>query len=92
MQGHDVLELSGAIKGDARVFLFVAREEDEGTVAELELPEGTRVSHLYRDGALVFGDPDLRLRKGDEVVILTHQKHLEDLRSRWAPKAGGRRH
>jgi trk system potassium uptake protein TrkA len=86
------LELSGAIKGDARVFLFAAREEDEGTVAELELPEGARVSHLYRDGELVFGDTDLRLRKGDEVVIVTHQEHLADLRSRWAPKAVGRRH
>ena len=37
-------------------------------------------------------EPDLRLRKGDEVVIVTHQKHLEDLRSRWEAKPGGRRH
>ena len=92
VEGHDVLELSGAIKGDARVFLFAVREEDEGTVAELKLPDGARVSHLYREGALILGDADLHLRKGDEVVIVTHRKHLEDLRSRWVPKAGGRRH
>lgn len=92
VEGHDILELSGAIKGDARVFLFAARPEDEGTVAELELPAGARVSHLYRDGALVLGAAELRLRKGDEVVIVTHRKHLEYLRSRWVPTAGGRRH
>ena len=92
VEGHDILELSGAIKGDARVFLFAAREEDEVTVAELELPEGARVSHVYREGALVLGDRDVRLRKGDEVVIVTHRKHLEDLRSRWAPKYAARRH
>ena len=92
VQGHDILELSGAIKGDARVFLFAAREEDEGAVAELELPAGARVSHLYREGALVLADPDLRLHKGDEVVIVTHQDCLGNLRRRWAPNAGGSRH
>jgi trk system potassium uptake protein TrkA len=92
VEGHDILELSGAIKGEARVFLFVAREEDEGTVAELRLPDGARVSHLYRGGTFVFADADLRLRKGDEVVIISHRKHLEDLRSRWAPNAAGRKH
>jgi trk system potassium uptake protein TrkA len=91
-EGHDILELTSAIKGDARVFLFVAREEDEGAVAELRLPHGARVSHLYRDGALVLVDAEHRLRKGDEIVIVTHQKHLESLRTRWTPRAGGRRH
>lgn len=71
-----------------RVFLFVAREQDEGTVAELDLPAGARVSHVYREDALVLADPDLALRKGDEVVIVTHRKHVEDLRSRWETKAG----
>ncbi len=92
VEGHDVLELSGAVKGDARVFLFVAREEDEGSLAELRLPDGARVSHLFRDGALVLADEDLRLRRGDEVVVVTHRKHLEDLRSRWSVSARGRRH
>jgi trk system potassium uptake protein TrkA len=90
-EGHEILELSGAIKGDARAFLFVVREEDEGTVAELDLPDGARVSHLYREERLVFADADTRLRKGDEVVLVSHRKHLEGLRSRWAPKPGARR-
>jgi trk/ktr system potassium uptake protein len=87
VEGHDVMDLSGAIKGDARVFLFVARQEDEGPVGDLGLPDGARVSHLYREGALVLAGPDLALRKGDEVVIISHRKHLAELRSRWAPPA-----
>ncbi len=92
VEGHDILELSGAIKGDARVFLFVAREEDEGTVAALTLPDGSRVSHLYRAGELLLADADLRLRKGDEVVIVSHRKHLDELRARWAPQVGEVKH
>jgi trk system potassium uptake protein TrkA len=88
VEGHDILELSGAIKGDARVFLFAAREEDERTVAELGLPDDARASHIYRDGELILADGDLRLRKGDEVVIVTHRKRLDDLRKRWVPNAG----
>lgn len=84
VEGHDILELSGAIKGDARIFLFVAREQHEGTVAELDLPDGARVSHLYRDGELVLADAELRLRKGDEIVIVSHRRHLESLRGRLA--------
>jgi trk system potassium uptake protein TrkA len=90
VEGQGFLELSGALKGDARVFLFVARKEDEGTIAELSLPEGARVSHLYREGALVLADAELPLRKGDEVVVVTHRKHLDELRGRWAPATGPR--
>lgn len=84
-EGHDVVELSGAIKGDARVLLFVARTEDEVKVADLGLPDGARASHLYREGQLTFADPELSLRKGDEVVLICHRKHLAALRERWAP-------
>lgn len=91
VEGQDVLELSSAIKGDARVFVFVVREEDEGTVAQLRLPAEARVSHLYREGALLFADGETGLEKGDEVVVVTHRKHLEQLRSRWVPEAAARR-
>lgn len=91
VEGHDTLEISGALKGDARVFLAVAREEDEGPLAELSLPEKARVSHLYRDGALLFPEPDLAIKKGDELVVVTHRRNLEELRERWAlrPEAEG---
>lgn len=90
VEGQDILEVSSAIKGDARVFLFVARKEDEGTIADLELPAEARVSHLYREGRLMLASGALALVSGDEVVIVTDRRHLEGLRERWTPQSGGR--
>ena len=92
-EGHDILELSSAIRGNARIFLFVVGEDDEALVGELDLPRGARASHLYRDGELLFAEPDTPLRRGDEVVIITRREDLPALRERWgagsrAPHAG----
>lgn len=82
-EGHDALELSSAIRGEARVFPFAAGEADEGPVSDLALPSGARITHLYRDGELVFADADTRLEKGDEVVVIAQRKVLGALRERW---------
>jgi len=66
VEGHDVLELSGAIKGDARIFVFVAREEDEGTLEELKLPSAARVSHLFRGDTLVLAEHKSAVRQSSE--------------------------
>ncbi len=83
------LETSGALKGDARILLAAAREEEEGPLAALALPEKARVSHLYRDGALLFPGPGFEIKKGDELVVVTHRPHVEELRKRWAPRPEG---
>jgi trk system potassium uptake protein TrkA len=84
VEGHDILELSSAIKGDARLFAFVATGDDDVRVRDLELPADCRVSHLYRDGETVFADADTHLRKGDEVILLTHRRNLGALAERWS--------
>jgi trk/ktr system potassium uptake protein len=83
LEGQGALELSSIIKGDARAFLFVARDEDAGPVRDLRLPERARVVHLYRDGAFQLADLDTRLEQGDEVVVITDRRHLDALRARW---------
>ncbi len=89
VEGHNILEVSSAIRAEARVFVFVARPQDEGSIAELGLPEEARVTHLYREGRLVLADPETRLRAEDEVVVITHHKALDALRERWAAPAKG---
>jgi hypothetical protein len=37
----------------------------------------------------MLADDALRLRAGDEVVIITNRKHLEHLRARWTPSPQG---
>jgi Trk K+ transport system NAD-binding subunit len=44
---------------------------------------------VYRaDAEFLFAEPDLRLKAGDEVVVLTHADGLKALRERFAEAAG----
>lgn len=82
--GRDPLELSGMIKGDARLFSFVARDADQGPVRDLDLPPASRVICLYREGKFLLADDDLSLRRNDEVVVLADRRALQDLAARWS--------
>lgn len=84
-EGQDPLELSTMIRYEARAFSFVAREEDKGAVSELDLPEKSRVVCIYRDDKLIIPDEDLKLKPGDEVVIISQRKNLAALQERWRP-------
>ena len=85
-EGHDVLELSAAIRGEARIFLFVAGPDEDGVrIDELALPDGAHVTLLYRDGDFTPCDAVTKLREQDEVVVVTPSKHLDALRERFSP-------
>jgi len=83
VEGQDPLEISAMIKGRARIFSFVARKDDARPLSELGLPAATRVICLYRDNEFVLPKDDLRLKVGDEVVLIAHEKHLAELTERW---------
>lgn len=84
-EGRDHMEIIALIKGEARAFSFVARAEDEKPIAELGLPEGSRVMFFYRNERFTLPEADSTLRRGDEVMIVTHSRNLEALRARWRP-------
>jgi len=83
--GQNPLQFSAVIKGEARIFSFVVREQDEGTVSDLKLPSASRVIFLYRSDKFILADADTVLKKDDEVVIITHNKALAELEARWNP-------
>lgn len=90
VEGHDILEISAAVREPARIFVFVARETEAGPISGLGLPERSRVTHLYRGGELVLADPDCEIHTDDEVVVLAHRDELATLQERWAhPDAEG---
>ena len=82
--GRDMLELSGMIRGEARVFSFVARAEDEGPISAIEVAEELRIVCLYRDNNFLLPDAATELKAEDEVVVITNEKCLGKLRERWA--------
>jgi len=86
VRGLDTVELSTLLRGDARFFTFIAGKKDKGSVADLDLPEKSKVIYYYRDDTFYFAEEDTTLRENDEVVILTSSEHLTDLRKRWHPQ------
>ncbi len=83
-EGRDHMELIAMLKDEARPFSFVAREEDEGPIEDLELPGGARVMFFYRNDSFKLPEPDTKLKKGDEVAVITHSKNLDRLHERWS--------
>lgn len=84
-EGQNPLEVSALIKSDARIFSFVASEQDEISIADLELPEGSRLMFWYRDEKFMLPGDDSVLKKDDEVVIVSHTEVLPELKARWYP-------
>lgn len=81
--GIDILELSSLIKGEARCMMFEVDEQTKGKLKEIELPDEARIICFYRDEQFMLPDPEIRLQKGDEVIVLTHSKHLSELTERF---------
>lgn len=85
-EGQNPLEVTGLIKGEARIFSFVASEEDEGPLAALKLPAASRVMFCYRHEKFILPDDATTLQKDDEVIVIAHSKALPELEARWGAK------
>jgi len=86
VDGLDNIELSTLLRCHARFFSFTAEKQDEIDFDELDLPDMARAIYYYRDDAFYFVDDNDRIEEGDEIVILTHAKHLSELSERWRPR------
>ena len=86
VSGIDILELSTAIKGEARFFAFVLNDAELRTIDDLQLPSAAKVVCYYRGNEFHLAEPGSRLHPGDEVVVLTHSRNLTELRDRWEMK------
>lgn len=82
--GRNILELSAVFRSNVRLFSFVADENNEVPINELDLPKQTRVIFLYRDNVYQPIDPDSKLKKGDEVVLVTTTDEYEKLHEKWS--------
>lgn len=82
--GRNILELSAVIRGNVRLFSFVADETNEGVIGDLDLPKQSRVIFFYRDNLFQPVDGDTKLKKGDEVVVVTTTDEYEKLHKKWS--------
>lgn len=84
-EGRDPLELSTMIRDEARAYSFVVRSDQAGPLAELDLPEQTRVICVYRQDRFILPQAETQLKAEDEVVLLTQRDRLEALKAHLAP-------
>ncbi|MBU1233641.1 MAG: TrkA family potassium uptake protein [Proteobacteria bacterium] len=84
--GRGNADLSTVIKGEARFFTLIAKEEDAVAAKNLKLPADAKAICYYRDGTFSHADEETTFRQGDEIVILTHSKNLPALHERWQLK------
>jgi trk system potassium uptake protein TrkA len=91
IQGIDIMELSTILKDTARFFTFAAEKGDAGTIEALELPATAKVVCYYRGGRFYLAKAETKLKKGDEVVVLTDIDTVPQLKERWSSDHSGKR-
>jgi trk system potassium uptake protein len=83
-EGQDIIAISDILRGDTRIFSFKIEDSLAVQIQDLPIPETARAICVYRNGEdLKFADPGMRLRVGDEVVLLTRAGGLKALRQRF---------
>ena len=83
VEGHDVSDLSAAVASGIRFFHFVAREQEAGRVAELDLPDQSRIIVITRGEDAIIVDDDAELKADDRVLVVAHRDDLEQLKKRF---------
>ena len=84
VEGHDVAQLSAAVEGGIRFFHYIARQASAGRTTALDLPGDSRVIAIMRDGESRIVAEEDDIRAGDKVLLITHKRHLHDLKKRFS--------
>lgn len=79
-------DISTVLKGEARLFSFIASEGEAGPISKLDLPQGARVICYYRQDTFYLPEDETKLQAQDEVVILTYSTNLAALQERFTPQ------
>jgi trk system potassium uptake protein TrkA len=81
--GIESVDMAPLMKTGIRFFSFAARKNEEGTVADLELPDGARGLAVTRDGEAELARGGTRIREHDTVYLVCFQDQVKTLRERF---------
>jgi Trk K+ transport system NAD-binding subunit len=81
--GIESVDLAPLMKTGIRFFSFAARAGDEGTVADLRLPDGARALAVTREGEAEMAEDETRIREHDTVYVVCFQGQVKELRERF---------
>ena len=72
--------LSAAVRGGLRFLAFRVTERQAGRLADLGMPESTRVVAVTRAGKSRLAADDTKLEDGDEVLVVAEAKAIDAAR------------
>ena len=90
LEGRQHFDLASAIKGDIRFYNIIVGDDGPATVADLELPDHTKVIALTHDNDSAVATEDMALAPGDEVIVITTEQALAKLKKRFASDSGSK--
>jgi trk system potassium uptake protein TrkA len=82
--GIESVDLAPLMKTGIRFFSFAERESEEGTVADLRLPDGARALAVTREREAELAGDETRIREHDTVYLVCSQDQVKQLRERFS--------
>jgi trk system potassium uptake protein TrkA len=86
VEGREPMGLSTVLRGGVRFFTFIVGDKHEGYVRDLQLPDNTRVIAITRGEDSRVATGDTRIRKDDEVFLITEKETLVALEDLFSPR------
>ena len=81
--GIESVDLAPLMKTGIRFLSFAARKSEEGTVADLPLPDGAMALAVTREGEAELPGDETRIREHDTVYVVCSQGDVKELRERF---------
>jgi len=81
--GIESVDLAPLLKTGIRFFAFAARKSEQGTVADLELPDGASALAVTRADEAELAKDETRIREHDTVYVVCSQDQVKKLRERF---------
>ncbi|MFP4136576.1 MAG: potassium channel family protein [Candidatus Acetothermia bacterium] len=78
LHGYDVLDFSLLVQGGARLVEISPGELSGNTLSEIELPEGTLIASILREGVAHIPRGDTELQENDILIIITEEESKEE--------------
>ncbi len=78
LHGYDVLDFSLLVQGGASLVEITPGDMAGKLVSEVDLPEGTLITSVFREGVAIVPRGNTELKENDILVILTENEKKEE--------------
>ncbi|MCF7876352.1 NAD-binding protein [Candidatus Bipolaricaulota bacterium] len=78
LHGYDILDFSLLVQGGARLVEISPGELANEKIKDIDLPEGTLITSVLREGVAVIPRGNTELNESDILIIITENEKKED--------------